>query len=235
MTAGMGPVGPGGDTMGISMTPLDFFAWLTDAHGLMALIAQNWPLATAIIAAVIFVETGLVLMPFLPGDSLLFTTGVFLGLAGVAPAVPLLAFIAAASLGDALNYSIGRSRLGQRLLNRRLVRTSHIAKAERYFAQFGCATIVMARFVPIVRTLAPFVAGLAHMPRHAFLRTNLVGAVLWCSTMVLGGYYLGDLAWVRANLPLVSLAIVALSVAPLLLKWLPRLRRGLATRQTHQT
>lgn len=196
------------------MNPIDFFAWLTHEQGLMAMVAQNWVLATVIIACVIFVETGVVIMPFLPGDSLLFTAGVFLGAAGLNPAIPLMAFIAAACLGDLVNFNIGRSRVGRALLQRRLVKTSYLEKAEAYFNRFGTVTIVVARFVPIVRTLAPFLAGVARMPARDFYRYNIVGAVLWCVAMVVGGYCLGNIPWVRHNLHVVSLVIILLSILP---------------------
>ncbi|MGB3433017.1 VTT domain-containing protein [Achromobacter sp.] len=198
----------------------ELFSWLTSEHGLMALLAQNWVLGTAIIAAVIFVETGLVVMPFLPGDSLLFAAGVFLGLAGIDPAISLATIIAAAIAGDALNYTIGASSWGQRLARSRWVKPEHMARARAYFARYGAMTITVARFVPIVRTLAPFVAGLSQMPRRTFYAYNVIGGVLWCSSMLLAGYWLGSISWVRANLHWVSLIIIGLSLIPVALQFL---------------
>jgi len=198
----------------------ELFSWLTSEHGLMALLAQNWVLGTAIIAAVIFVETGLVVMPFLPGDSLLFAAGAFLGLAGIDPAISLATIIAAAIAGDALNYTIGSSFWGQRLARSRWVKPEHMARARAYFARYGAMTITVARFVPIVRTLAPFVAGLSQMPRRTFYAYNVIGGVLWCSSMLLAGYWLGSISWVRANLHWVSLIIIGLSLIPVALQFL---------------
>lgn len=206
----------------------ELFSWLTSEHGLMALLAQNWVLGTAIIAAVIFVETGLVVMPFLPGDSLLFAAGAFLGLAGIDPAISLAAITAAAIAGDALNYTIGSSSWGQRLARSRWVKPEHMVRARAYFVRYGAMTITVARFVPIVRTLAPFVAGLSQMPRRTFYAYNLIGGVLWCSSMLLAGYWLGSISWVRANLHWVSLIIIGLSLIPVALQFLQvrQLRHG---------
>ncbi|VFR43278.1 DedA protein [plant metagenome] len=206
------------------MNPIDAFSWLTSEHGLMALLAQNWVLGTFIICAVVFVETGLVIMPFLPGDSLLFAAGAFLGLAGVSPWLPLLAVTLAAIAGDALNYSIGNSPLSQRILARKLVKPAHMEKAAGYFARFGAQTIIVARFIPIVRTVAPFCAGLARMPRRTFFAYNVVGAALWVGVMMLAGHFLGAIPWVKQNLHWVSLIIIVLSVGPLAIHALARWR-----------
>ncbi len=202
------------------MSITEVFSWLTSEHGLMAVLAQNWVLGTAIIAAVIFVETGLVVMPFLPGDSLLFAAGAFLGLAGIDPAISLAAIIAAAIAGDALNYTIGSSSWGQRLAHSRWVKPEHMERARAYFARYGAMTITVARFVPIVRTLVPFVAGLSQMPRRTFYAYNVIGGVLWCSSMLLAGYWLGSIPWVRANLHWVSVIIIGLSLIPVVLQYL---------------
>lgn len=181
----------------------------------MALLTQNWVLGTVIIAAVIFVETGLVVMPFLPGDSLLFAAGAFLGVAGIDPLVSLAVITAAAIAGDALNYTIASSRFGQRLAHSRWIKPAHLERARDYFARYGAMTITVARFVPVVRTLAPFVAGLSQMPRRTFYAYNVIGGVLWCSLMVMAGYWMGSIPWVRANLHWVSVIIIGLSVIPM--------------------
>ena len=195
------------------------FAWLTSENGLMALLAQNWVLGTLIIALIIFVETGLVIMPFLPGDSLLFAAGAFLGLAGIDPLTSIAIITAAAIAGDALNYTIGSSRWPEAGAQPMDQARAHGARAE-YFARFGAMTITVARFVPIVRTLAPFVAGLSQMPRGRFYAYNVVGGVVWCSSMMLAGYWLGSIPWVRANLHWVSVIIIGLSLIPVALQWL---------------
>ena len=132
-------------------------------------------------------------MPFLPGDSLLFAAGAFLGLAGIDPLTSIAIITAAAIIGDALNYTIGSSRWGQKLAHSRWIKPAHMERAREYFARFGAMTITVARFVPIVRTLAPFVAGLSQMPRGRFYAYNVVGGVVWCSSMMLAGYWLGSI------------------------------------------
>lgn len=190
--------------------------WFTNGHGMMALLTQNWLLGTLIIAVIVFCETGLVVMPFLPGDSLLFTTGALLGLTGIAPYVSILIITLAAILGDATNYSIGRSRLGQALMTRGWIKDAHLDKAQAYFDRFGGPTITLGRFVPIVRTVAPFVAGLTGMCPRRFLMFNVLGGTVWCSGLILAGYWLGQVSWIHDHLTLMSLGIVFLSLVPVL-------------------
>ena len=192
----------------------DFFIWLSSEQGLMALLADNWVLGTLIVATVIFVETGIVVMPFLPGDSLLFATGAFLGLVGVNPALPLVVITAAAIVGDAVNYAIGRSALWQQIIHRGWVKPQHMIKTQAYFERYGALTITVARFIPIVRTVAPFVAGLSHMSPRKFATYNVVGGIVWCASLILAGYWLGSIPWIRSNLHWFSLGIVAVSVLP---------------------
>ncbi|MCG2605048.1 MAG: hypothetical protein KBO60_18475 [Achromobacter sp.] len=122
------------------MSITELFSWLTSEQGLMALLAQNWVLGTCIIAAIVFIETGLVVMPFLPGDSLLFAAGAFLGLAGIDPMISLAAITFAAIAGDALNYAIASSRWGQKLAHSRWVKPDHLERARDYFARYGAMT-----------------------------------------------------------------------------------------------
>ncbi|SAI28323.1 membrane protein [Bordetella ansorpii] len=210
------------------MNPIEMFAWLTDPNGLMAVLAQNWMLGTAIVVLIIFAETGFVIFPFLPGDSLLFATGAFLGIAGINPIVSIVALILAAILGDSVNYSTGRSALlRDRLLKR--VNPAHVQQARAYFERYGALTIVIARFIPIVRTVVPFVAGLSQMPRATFVSYNVVGGVLWCGSLTTAGYFLGGIPWVRANLHWVSVIIIVLSILPIAIKglaWLRNRRRA---------
>ena len=153
-------------------------------------------------------------MPFLPGDSLLFAAGAFLGLAGIDPVVSIAAITAAAIAGDALNYAIASSRWGQKLAHSRWVKPDHLERARSYFARYGAMTITVARFVPIVRTVAPFVAGLSQMPRRTFFAYNVIGGIVWVGSMILAGYWLGSIAWVRTNLHWVSVIIIGLSLIP---------------------
>jgi membrane-associated protein len=172
--------------------------------------------AIAILALIVFAETGLVVFPFLPGDSMLFIVGVFCG-AGLMDGwlvAPVL--VAAAIAGDALNYGIGRG-CGQALMQRlAMVRRGH-EYSHRWFERHGPRTIVIARFVPLLRTFAPFAAGFGKMSWAVFTRWNIVGAVLWVGSLMGLGWMFGDLPLIRDNLSKAILAIVVISLLPLLL------------------
>ncbi|WCM42776.1 DedA family protein [Flavobacterium sp. CBA20B-1] len=176
----------------------------------------------AILFLIIFVETGLVVMPFLPGDSLLFATGM---LAAQFPEslnvwlVMILLFIAAV-LGDTVNYSIGK-QIGMRIINFKIlgkqpVTIEHINKTHSFYEKYGSKTIVIARFVPIVRTLAPFVAGIGRMNYATFLTYNFVGGFIWVFGITLAGYFLGNIPLIKDNFSKVVLLIILLSVLPII-------------------
>lgn len=177
--------------------------------------------AIAIVALIVFAETGLVVFPFLPGDSMLFIVGVFCGAGLLHYAAVVPALITAAVLGDSLSYLIGR-RCGSAWIARFTVIAHGHAHAQRYFARHGPRTVVLARFVPVLRTFAPFAAGFGHMDRKVFLRHNVSGAVLWVVSLTALGVAFGDLEVIRHNLSLAILAIVGLSLVPL---WWGILRR----------
>jgi membrane-associated protein len=202
------------------MNPLDLLHWLTSDAGLMAVFAQNWLLGSCLIAAIIFVETGLVVMPFLPGDSLLFGAGAFLGVKGISP-LPVIIIVALAAIaGDAVNYSIGRSRLGQALVKKGWVKPKHLDKTREYFDRYGGMTITIGRFVPIVRTIAPFLAGMTGMQPRRFFTYNIIGGIAWCAGLVLAGFWLGKITWVHEHLQWLSLVIVAVSLVPVAVQML---------------
>ena len=168
-----------------------------------------------ILFAIVFCETGLVVTPFLPGDSLLFLAGALahqgsLSIAALAGVLSL-----AAVLGDTVNYWVGHF-LGHRLLNakRRIIKPEHLAKTHEFFEKYGAKTILMARFVPIVRTLAPFVAGLGRMSYGTFMSYNVAGGVGWVFVCTLAGYWFGRYEVVQKNFSLVALVIVILSLLP---------------------
>jgi membrane-associated protein len=180
------------------------------------LLIDNWLAGVGLVAAVDFVETGLVLFPFLPGDSLLFATGAFLGAGGINPAPALAMLALAAVLGDSINYKVGQG-LGRRLLQRtRWVKPHHVQRTESFFVRFGGFAIVAGRFVPIVRTLAPFLAGVSRMPYSRFLAYNLIGGFGWTSLFLCAGVWLGRIEWVRQHLAVLTFLIVVLSLFPVI-------------------
>jgi membrane-associated protein len=192
--------------------------WLSGDQNMMAMMAHNWLLGVFIVACIVFVETGVVILPFLPGDSLLFATGTFLGINHIWPGWAIALISLAAILGDGLNYLIGRSLVGQQLIRKGWIRPQHLERTRAYFDRFGPTTITIGRFVPIVRTVAPFLAGLSGMRSRTFVLYNLIGALVWCPLILLAGFWLGNIAWIREHLSWVSLAIVAISVLPILVQ-----------------
>ena len=187
---------------------------------------SDW--AYAILFAIVFAETGLVVAPFLPGDSLLFAAGTLAASGTLSVWALLLVLTAAAVLGDLVNYMIG-SRLGRgALLSGRLplVKRAHVEATEAFFARHGGKAVILARFVPFGRTLAPFLAGAARMDVFRFWMFNLIGAAAWVLTFTVGGYFFGSIPLVRDNLILSMVLVVAVSLAPAVVGWLRRRRSG---------
>ncbi|QMV63053.1 membrane-associated protein [Ectopseudomonas oleovorans] len=186
-----------------------------DQH-LTELTAAYGPWVYGILFLIVFCETGLVVTPFLPGDSLLFVAGAIAlhGTLDVHLLVVLL--IIAAILGDALNYSIGRF-FGLRLFSNpesKIFRREHLALTRSFYARHGGKTIILARFVPIVRTFAPFVAGMSHMSYRRFAAYNVVGAILWVTSFTYAGYWFGNLPVIKNNLHYLIVGIILVSVLP---------------------
>lgn len=200
-----------------------------DKH-LAEIIAQYGVGTNAILFLIIFCETGLVVTPFLPGDSLLFAAGAFAANPHTAGALNVWGLVVllslAAILGDSVNYAIGK-RIGRRAFDGTLpfIKKEHLERTERFYRKHGGKTIVLARFVPIVRTFAPFVAGVGIMEYRRFLAYNVAGGVLWVSLFTLGGYFFGNLPFVQRNFKLVIVAIILLSVLPIVWEFL-RSRKG---------
>jgi membrane-associated protein len=201
---------------------MEFIAFLWDLvvhldKHLAVLLQQYGTWIYALLFLIIFCETGLVVTPFLPGDSLLFVAGALWAAAGMDARLLAATLIAAALCGDNVNYWVGRY-LGpkvfrweqSRFFNRRALDKTH-----QYYERFGGRTIIIARFVPLVRTFAPFVAGVGTMPYVRFLAYSVAGALLWVISLVTAGYFFGNVPLVKDNLAIVILAIVALSVAPI--------------------
>jgi membrane-associated protein len=168
-----------------------------------------------LLATIVFCETGLVVTPFLPGDSLLFAAGAFAGLGSLSAAWLIVLCAAAAIAGNTVNYWVGHLA-GPRLVaaKRRLIRPEHLERTHQFYEKHGPKTIVLTRFVPILRTIAPFVAGLGKMPFGRFTGFNVAGGLLWVVVGVLSGYLFGNVPAVRKNFSLVVLAIVVVSLLP---------------------
>jgi len=206
---------------------LDVFLHL-DAH-LNEWAAALGPWIYVVLFLVVFCETGLVVTPFLPGDSLLFAIGALASIDGSPISLPLMVgvLIAAAVLGDAVNYSIGHY-LGPAVFTSersRLLNPKHLQRTEEFYARHGRKTIFLARFVPIVRTFAPFVAGIGRMSYPVFAAWNVTGAIVWVVSLSLAGYYFGEIPLVKENFETVILAIIALSVLPIVVEYLRGRRR----------
>lgn len=203
--------------------------WLTDQEALKSLLSQHEIGGLALVGLVIFCETGLVVLPFLPGDSLLFGLGALTAISQRSPVAPLTVVLLAAVCGDLVNYLVGKSFIGRRLLQRKWVSDDHMAQTRSYFDRYGAFTVTIGRFIPVVRTIAPFVAGLTEMPFRRFAFFNVAGAVAWCFLTLLGGYWLGRIDWIASHFQLVSLLIVAISVVPLAWQWWRARRESMAS------
>jgi membrane-associated protein len=179
-----------------------------------------------ILFVVIFLETGVVVTPFLPGDSLLFAAGSFAALGSLDVTRLFLLLVTAAVVGDNTNYFIGR-KVGPRVFreNVRYLNRRHLDRTRAFYEKHGGKTIVLARFVPIVRTFAPFVAGIGAMRYRRFLPIDIFGGALWVGLFVFGGYFFGNLPIVKRNFSVVILAIIVISVLPIAWEWV-RMRRG---------
>jgi membrane-associated protein len=176
----------------------------------------------AILFGIIFCETGLVVTPFLPGDSLLFACGAFAAAEAFDPWVLFGLLSVAAILGDTVNYAIGHY-LGPRVFHfedSRFFKKEHLERTHRFYEKYGGKTIIFARFMPIIRTFAPFVAGIGSMTYWKFLMYNVVGGILWIASFVFGGYYFGNVPIVKKNFTLVILAIIVLSILPGVIEYL---------------
>ncbi|RLT21296.1 MAG: DedA family protein [Chloroflexi bacterium] len=204
----------------------EFFLHIDEA--LKQLTATYGVWTYAILVLVVFCETGLVVTPFLPGDSLLFAAGAIAAdpAAGLDPLVLYVLLTVAAIVGDSVNYSIG-ARLGIKIfdLNLPFVKREYLDRANEFYAKHGAKMIVMARFVPIVRTFAPFAAGIAKMDYKTFITYNVVGALIWTTLFIWAGYFFGNLPFVQDNFELVALAIVVLSVVPMIYEWIQSRRK----------
>jgi membrane-associated protein len=197
---------------------------LTDPEKLRALLTtvlSGW-WSYALLFAIVFSETGLLVGFFLPGDSLLFTVGVVAGAGDLNVFLITAVLIVAAVVGDAVGYSLGR-RAGPHVFNRpdsRFFKRDHLLKTKAFYEKHGGITIIYARFVPIVRTFAPFVAGVAQMPYSRFAAFNVFGGIGWVILMTFSGYFLGNVAFIQRHFEKVVVGIVLVSVLPMIIEYI---------------
>jgi membrane-associated protein len=210
--------------MDLFRTIVDLFLHL-DKH-LSQVISHYGVWTNLILFLIVFAETGLVVTPFLPGDSLLFAAGTFAALGALDVRLLLVLLVAAAIIGDTVNYWVG-AWIGPRAFSGRVrwLRKDYLDRTHAFYEKHGGKTIIIARFIPIIRTFAPFVAGVGAMSYGKFLLYNVVGAVLWVGLFVLGGFFFGNIPVVKENFTIVILAIIAISVMPIVLEAV-RARRG---------
>jgi membrane-associated protein len=189
---------------------------------LYTLTRDNGPWVYAILFGIIFAETGLVVTPFLPGDSLIFAVGAVAAnpQSGLNLWIAAAVMVVAAVLGDTVNYSIGRFA-GQFLARRfpRIIRPEYLEKTHRFFETYGGKTVILARFVPIVRTFAPFVAGMGAMDYRRFMSFNVVGGIAWVVLILPAGWFLGQFEFVKKRFELIVLGIIFISLLPMVFEW----------------
>lgn len=206
--------------MDFILSIIDLFIHL-DQH-LTEITAQYGTWTYLILFAIIFAETGFVVTPFLPGDSLLFAAGAIAALGTLDVHLLFILLSIAAIGGDTVNYWIG-NKLGHKLLamkSQKIIKKQHLDKTHKFFEKHGGKTIIIARFVPIVRTFAPFVAGLGEMTYWKFLTYNVVGGILWIAIFVYTGYFFGNLPFVKNNFSILIFAIILISVIPIFTEYL---------------
>jgi membrane-associated protein len=192
----------------------DYIAWVVENYGAWVYL---------VLFLIVFCETGLVVTPFLPGDSLLFVAGTIAAAGGMNVHLLVVLLVIAAVLGDAVNYHIGRWAgpkvfRGEPWWGARYFKTEYLEKTQAFYHRYGGKTIIIARFIPIVRTYAPFIAGVAKMPYQQFALYNVSGALLWVLSLTYAGYLFGNIPWIKDNLTLVILAIIFLSILPAIIE-----------------
>ena len=204
-----------------------FYSLLALDQTLAQIAGQYGPWVYALLFAIIFAETGLVVLPFLPGDSILFIAGTVVAAAGLNVHLLTALLIVAAILGDSVNYAIGHY-IGPRVFDRpdsRWFRQEHLRRTQAFYDRYGGVTIIIGRFVPIIRTFAPFLAGVAGMAYRRFLAYNVIGAVAWVASLVYAGFLFGNIPWVKNNLTFIVIGIVIVSLIPAAATFLQERRR----------
>ncbi|BBT14793.1 DedA family protein [Pseudomonas otitidis] len=206
----------------MEFNPIDLVLHLDQYLNL--LVTNYGPWIYAILFLVIFCETGLVVTPFLPGDSLLFIAGAVCANGAMDPVLLALLLMSAAILGDSTNYLIGRTT-GERLFSRpnsKIFRRDYLERTHEFYDRHGGKTVTLARFLPIVRTFAPFVAGVGRMPYGRFVAFSVAGSILWVGGLVTLGYFFGNVPFIKQNLSLLVIGIILLSLLPMIIGFLHR-------------
>jgi len=201
-----------------------------DVH-LNEIILQYGTITYAILFAVIFAETGFVITPFLPGDSLLFAAGTFAARGALNENFLFLIIAVAAILGDTINYWIGHL-IGPKVFNKentRLFKKEYLERTHKFYEKYGGKTIIIARFIPIIRTFAPFVAGIGSMTYPKFILYNIVGAISWVALMVYTGFYFGNIEVVKNHFSIVILTIIFISILPGIIEYIRQKRNSVET------
>lgn len=185
------------------------------------IISDYGTMTYAVLFLIIFIETGLVAMPFLPGDSLLFAAGAFAAIGALNPLWLIALLSMAAILGDTVNYRIGR-HAGSKLysMEARFIKKEHLDRTNEFYEKHGGKTIILARFLPIIRTFAPFVAGIGKMNYWRFLSYNVIGGIAWVALFVSAGYYFGNIPVIKENFAFVIMAIIVITMLPAVLEFL---------------
>jgi len=198
-----------------------FFDFILHIDKYITIIIQNYGAAAYIILFfIIFCETGLVITPFLPGDSLLFIAGAFAARGAINAFLLFLTLSLAAIIGDSFNYMVG-NYAGEKLIsNNRLIKKRYIDKTKAFYEKYGGKTIILARFIPIIRTFAPFVAGIGAMKYKRFLFYNVIGGIAWVAIFIFSGYYFGRIPLVQENLTYLILLIILISILPLIIEFI---------------
>ncbi|MET0345516.1 MAG: DedA family protein [Casimicrobiaceae bacterium] len=210
------------------------YSMLALDQSLAQLAAQYGTWLYAILFAIIFAETGLVVFPFLPGDSILFISGTVVAIAGLNVHMLVGLLILAAILGDSVNYTVGHY-IGPKAFREpdsRWFKRAYLVKTQAFYEKYGGLTIIIGRFVPIIRTFAPFLAGVAGMSYPRFLCYNIVGAVLWIASLVYAGYLFGNIPWVKQNLTWIVVGIIVVSLLPAISTFVKERRESRANRST---
>jgi len=201
---------------------MEWFSMILHLDKTLTTIVQQYGPATHwVLFLIVFCETGLVVTPFLPGDSLLFAAGAIAATGALDVWFLAILLFIAAVVGDAVNYSIGY-RLGDKVfqMNNRFIKKEYLVRTQKFYEKYGSKTIVLARFVPIIRTFAPFLAGVGKMQYSRFGVYNVVGAFLWVGIFLFAGFYFGNIPAVKKNFTLVILAIIVISVLPAVFEFL---------------